>query len=94
VIWVLLGLSIVIFWIALEVYWQAQRADSRHRATKAGLRRLGEWVQSQLPKGINTQKTVAVDYKAGFSLPDSWDSEDFERTQHVADRDSGFRFKA
>lgn len=83
----------LIFWVALELYWQAQRAELRYQALKAGFRRLGAWVQSRLPKGINVQKTVAVDYKKGFSLPDSWDSEDFESTQHLDDKDSGFRFK-
>jgi hypothetical protein len=88
-LWAILGLSMLIFWIALESYWQAQGAELRR---VAGMRRLGAWVQSQLPRGINVQKTVAVDYKRGFQLPDSWDS-DFEGTQHIGEQDSGFRFK-
>lgn len=87
--WITLGLGGLIFWVALETYWQAQRVE---RARRLGMKRFAAWVQGQLPRGINVQKTVAVDYRKGIAPGLDW-SDDFDSTQHLGQQDSGFRFK-
>lgn len=94
--WVIvsLGLASLLMWFAFELYWLAQRAEARYRENRERVRKSHEYLKAQLPRGcgVNVNRTIAVDYTAGFDTGDDWE-EDFQKTQALLNK-SGMRPKS
>jgi hypothetical protein len=90
-----LGTASALMWLALELYWHAQRAEARDSGLDQRITQSHHYLRSQLPRGIgvNARKTVVVDYEKGIDLGDSWE-DDLSATQAVWNsHESGFRPK-
>lgn len=91
----IITLAACLLWLALEMYWHAQRMDSQDVATQQRIRDAFGYLKAQLPRGsVNLQKTVVVDYKAGFDPGYDWDGEDFRATQCPVEHESGVKLKS
>lgn len=89
-------LACICMWLAVELYWQAQRVEASLDAAREQARRSHEYLRAQLPKGcVNVRKTVAVNYSEGLPNDHDWD-DDLDKTQALpsaTDHDSGMRPK-
>lgn len=72
-----LGLAALIMWVAVELYFQAQRQEAGDAANKEQTRKSHEYLKAQMPRGCNNvNKTIAVGYDDLIdSGSDDWEEE-------------------